>query len=117
MILILIHLHPHLFLMENKKFPRNFDDVIYNQQTIKTMKEIKYNYMEEHKNIINTYYSIYSKRLDEVFNYSLNNNLSIREKYLDVCNTINQNMANNQIDSMKIINDIIDKNINTFKNH
>jgi hypothetical protein len=44
--------------------------------------------MEEHKNIINTYYSIYSKRLDEVFNYSLNN-LSTREKYSNVCNTIN----------------------------
>jgi len=36
------------------------------QQIIKTMTEIKYNFIEEHKNILNTYYSIYSKRLDDI---------------------------------------------------
>jgi hypothetical protein len=30
------------------------------------MTEIKYNFIEEHKNILNTYYSIYSKRLDDI---------------------------------------------------
>ena len=92
---------------------RNFDDLIYNQQTIKTMIEIKYNYMEEHKNIINTYYSIYSKRLDEIFNHNLNN-LSKIEKHSDACNTSNQNIVDNQFDSMKIIHYIVDKNIDTF---
>ena len=39
----------------------HFADLVNYKQTIKkTMKEIKYNFMEEHKNIINTYYSIYS---------------------------------------------------------
>ena len=53
---------------------RNFDDLVNYEQTIKkTMKEIKYNFMEEHKNIINTYYSIYSKRLDEIIYNNLNN--------------------------------------------
>ena len=52
----------------------NFDDLVNYQQTIKkTMKEIKYNFMEEHKNIINTYYSIYSKQLDEIIDYNFNN--------------------------------------------
>lgn len=69
--------------------------------------------MEEHKNIINTYYSIYSKRLDEIFNHNLNN-LSKIEKHSDACNTSNQNIVDNQFDSMKIIHYIVDKNIDTF---
>ena len=45
---------------------RNFDDLVNYGKIIKTMKEIKSNFMEEHKNIINTYYSLYSKRLDDI---------------------------------------------------
>ena len=43
-------------LKENRTPPRNFDDVDSYEHTIKTMKEIKYNFLEEHKKIINTYY-------------------------------------------------------------
>ena len=49
------------------------NSVNYQQIIKKTMKEIKYNFMEEHKNILNTYYSIYSKRLDDTISYNLNN--------------------------------------------
>jgi hypothetical protein len=53
----------------NKITSRNFENSSVNYQQIieKTMKEIKYNFMEEHKNILNTYYSLYSKRLDVSF--------------------------------------------------
>jgi len=45
---------------------RNFANLVNYEEVIKTMEEIKYNFMDEHKNIINTYYSICSKRLDEM---------------------------------------------------
>ena len=44
------------------------------------MKEIKYNFMEEHKNILNTYYAIYSKRLDDIISYNLNNSKIMDER-------------------------------------
>lgn len=59
----------------------NFDESINKTKIIKTMKEIKYNFMEEHKNIINTYYSIYSKQLDEIICYNLNNILDKKDEY------------------------------------
>ena len=47
----------------NKIASRNFENSVNYEQIIKTMREIKYNFMEEHKNILNTYYSISSKRI------------------------------------------------------
>ena len=52
--------------------------ICYNKEEI--MKEIKYNFMEEHKNIINTYYSICSKRLDDILDYNNLNNSKIMEE-------------------------------------
>ena len=78
------------------------------------MKEIKYNFMEEHKNILNTYYSIYSKRLDDIIYYNLNNSKTM-EEYSNTCHEINQYQMDNQTNTtIRIINDIIDKNIDTF---
>ena len=78
------------------------------------MKEIKYNLMEEHKNIIDTYNSIYSKRLDDIIYYNLNNS-KIMEEYSNTCNEINQYQMDNQTNTTtRIINDIIDKNMDTF---
>jgi hypothetical protein len=77
------------------------------------MKEIKYNFMEEHKNIINTYYSVYSKRLDDIICYNLNNIIDVEEKYSEANQKINQNLIDNQANTRKIINDIVDSNINT----
>ena len=79
------------------------------------MKEIKYNFMEEHKNILNTYYSIYSKRLDDIISYNLNNS-KIMEEYSNTSNEINRYQMINQTDTTttRIINEIIDKNIDTF---
>ena len=92
----------------------NFDDLINYEQTIKkTMKEIKYNFMEEHKNIINTYYSIYSKQLDEIIDDNLNNPKTM-EEYSNTYSEINRNLMDNQTNTTRIINDIMDKNMDTF---
>ena len=71
------------FSQKNKIVSSNFEKWVNNQQIIKTMKEIKYNFMEEHKNILNTYYSIYSKRLDDIISYNLNNS-KIMEEYSNI---------------------------------
>ncbi len=92
----------------------NPDDLVNYQQTIKkTMKEIKYNFMEEHKNIINTYYSIYSKQLDEIIDDNFNNP-KIIEEYSNTFSEKNRNLMGNQTNTTRIINDIIDKNMDTF---
>ena len=92
----------------------NFDDLVNYQQTIKkTLKEIKYNFMEEHKNIINTYYSIYSKQLDEIIDYNFNNP-KIKKEYSNTYSEKNRNLMDNQTNITRIINDIMDKNMDTF---
>ena len=93
----------------------NFDDLVNYQQTIKkTMEEIKYNFMEEHKNIINTYYSIYSKQLDDMIYQNLNNSKT-GEVYSKTYSEINRNLLDNQTNTTPtLINDIIDKNMDTF---
>ncbi len=92
----------------------NFDDLVSYQQTIKkTMKEIKYNFMEEHKNIINTYYSIYSKQLDEIIDDNFNNPKTM-EEYSNTYSEINRNLMDNQTNTTRIINDIMDNNMDTF---
>ena len=93
--------------------PRNFDDLVNYPQTVKTIKEIKFNFLEEHKYIINTYYSLYSNRLHEVLDRNLNNSVSI-EKYSKAYRKINRNLLDNQINTTKIIDDIIVKNMDTF---
>ncbi|MGZ5549952.1 MAG: hypothetical protein ACXW07_04080 [Nitrososphaeraceae archaeon] len=115
-----VHIHDYyenvissstIFPQKNKVPPMYFDDLINNNLTIKTLKDIKYNFIEEHRNIINTYYSIYSQRLDDIIYYNLDN-LKALENYFD--NNINQNQINNQTNTTKIINDIVDKNMDTF---
>lgn len=92
----------------------NFDDLVNDQQTIKkTMKEIKYNFMEEHKNIINTYYSMYSKQLDEIIDDNFNNPKAM-EEYSTTSSKIKRDLMDNQTDNTRIIIDIIDKNMDTF---
>ena len=93
--------------------PRNFDDLDNYQHTMKTMKEIKYNFLEEHKNIMNTYYSIYSNRLNKIFEYNLNNLLSM-DKYSKTYSKINRNVIDTQINTTKIIDDIVIRNMDTF---
>ncbi|HEX6647307.1 MAG TPA: hypothetical protein VF047_09015 [Nitrososphaeraceae archaeon] len=69
--------------------------------------------MEEHKNIINTYYAIYSKRLDDIISHNLNNSKTI-EEYSNTSSNPIRNLMDNQTNNTRIINDIIDKNMNTF---
>jgi hypothetical protein len=93
---------------------RKIVDLINYQQTIKkTMKEIKYNFMEEHKNIINTYYSLYSKQLDEIIDDNFNNPKTM-EEYSTTYSEINRNLMDNQTNTTSIIKDIMDKNMDTF---
>ena len=92
----------------------NFEDLVNYQQTIKkTMKELKSNFMEEQNNIINTYHSIYSKQLDEIIDDSFNNPKTM-EEYSNTCSEINRNLRNNQNNTTRIINNIMDKNMDTF---
>jgi hypothetical protein len=99
---------------KNKIVSRNFENDINFQQIIKTMKEIKHNFIEEHKNIINTYYSIYSKRLDDIIYYNLNNSMTIEDDD-NTFKEINQYRMNNQTNTTtRIIDDIIDRNMDTF---
>jgi hypothetical protein len=90
----------------------NFDYLLNYEQTITKMHEIKENFMKEHKNIINTYYSIFSKRLDEMIYYNLNNLVTEKEN-----SNLHDDANKNQIDkthNTNIINNIIDKNMDTF---
>ncbi|HEX2408421.1 MAG TPA: hypothetical protein VHJ38_14555 [Nitrososphaeraceae archaeon] len=100
-------------LKETRTPPRNFDGVDSYEHTIKTMKEIKYNFLEEHKNIINTYYSIYSNRLNKIFECNLNNLISL-EKYSQRYSKINKNLLDNQSNTTRVIDDIVVKNMDTF---
>jgi len=78
------------------------------------MKEIKHKFIEEHKNIINTYYSIYSKRLDDIIYYNFNNSKTIEDDD-HTFNEINQYHMNHQTNTTtRIIDDIIDRNMDTF---
>ena len=98
---------------ENGTPPVNFDDLDNYQHTMKTMKEIKYNFLEEHKNIINTYYSIYSNRLNKIFDCNLNNLISM-EKYSKRYSKINRNLIDNQTNTTRLIDDIVVRNMDTF---
>ena len=91
---------------------RNFDLVNY-EQTIKTMEDIKYNFMEEHKNIINIFYSIFSKRLDEMIYHNLNDSKT-REENSNLYSNTNLSRIDNQTNTTRIINEIIDNNMDTF---
>ncbi|MGZ5500135.1 MAG: hypothetical protein ACXWEW_03160, partial [Nitrososphaeraceae archaeon] len=59
------------------------------------------------------YYSIYSNRLQEILDCNLNNLMSI-EKYSKTYGKINRNLLNNQINTIRIIDDIVVKNMDTF---
>ena len=100
-------------LKENRTSTRNCDDVEIYKHTIKTMKEIKYNFLEEHKNIMNTYYSIYSNRLNKIFERNMNNLISM-ESYSKRYSKINRNIIDNQTNTARIIDDIVVRNMDTF---
>jgi hypothetical protein len=91
----------------------NFNGLINDEQTIEKIKEIRYNFMEEHKNIINTYYLIFSKRLDEMIYNNLHDWKTERENST-LHSDANKNQRDNPTNTTKIINDIIDKNMDTF---
>ena len=119
----IIGLHDTTFHIENNYSFRYFYNLITNnmyfnnlvndEQTIEKIKEIKHNFMEEHKNIINIYYSIFSKRLDEMI-YHKFEDLKNREEYSNLYSKTNRKLMDNQTHNTRIINDIMDKNMDTF---
>lgn len=88
-------------------------DVLFNyEKAIRNMKLIKNNFMKEHKNIINTYYSIFSSRIDEIIYNTLDkstNDIKYSEFFKN-----NQSLVDSQKYHLEIINDIIDNNLDTF---
>lgn len=98
---------------KNNYPPKNIDELIDYKPTIETMMGIKYNFMEEHRNIINSYCSVYSRILDDIL-YSNLNNIRNLQRYSEVYRDLNRNMRDTQIDNEKIINHIMGKNMDTF---
>ena len=110
---IILFLRSHCLKRKEGFPPRNFDDFVNYPQTVKSIKEIKSNFLEEHKYIINTYYSIYFNRLNDILDCNLNNLVSI-EKYSKAYRKINRNLLDNRLNTTKIIDDIVVKNMDTF---
>ena len=79
------------------------------------MKDIECNFLEEHKNIINTFYSVYSKKLDNIVSEDLKNSKTTEGYSNTSMSEIKPNKIDNQsINSTRIINEIIDNNMDTF---
>ena len=94
----------------------NSNGLINYEQTIKkTREEIECNFIEEHKNIINTFYSVYSKKLADIINDDLKNSKTM-EGYSNNCmSESKQNLMENQTTiTTTIVKEIIDNNIDTF---
>ena len=117
----IIGLHNIAIHIDNKDSFQYFYNLITNRmnfnnkQIIEKMKDIECNFLEEHKNIINTFYSVYSKKLDNIISEDLKNSKTI-EGYSNTCmSEIKPNKIDNQtINSTSIINEIIDNNMDTF---
>lgn len=92
--------------------PKNIDELVDFRPTIETMKSIKYNFLEEHRNIVNTYCSVYSRILDDIL-YSNLTNLKNLQKSSEIYLDINRNIRNTQLRNEIIINHIMGKNMDT----
>lgn len=92
--------------------PKNIDELVDYIPTIETMKSIKYNFLEEHRNIVNTYCSVYSRILDDIL-YSNLTNLKNLQKCSEIYLNINRKIRNTQRENEIIINHIMGKNMDT----
>ena len=92
--------------------PKNIDELVDFRPTIETMKGIKYNFLEEHRNIVNTYCSVYSRILDDIL-YSNLTNIKNLQKCSEIQFDINRNIRNTQLKNEIIINHIMGKNMDT----
>ncbi|HET8793950.1 MAG TPA: hypothetical protein VFM31_09155 [Nitrososphaeraceae archaeon] len=80
-------------------------------------KEITYYYITFHRNMINTYNSIFSKMLQGISNSYNNGFLTFNERFADYSSEIENvyiSIIGNRDKSLKLIDDIITKNLDTF---
>lgn len=117
----IIGLHDITINIDNKDSFQYFYNLITNKmnfnnkQIIEKMKDIECNFLEEHKNIINTFYSVYSKKLDNIVSEDLKNSKTTEGYSNTSMSEIKPNKIDNQsINSTRIINEIIDNNMDTF---
>ncbi|MGE5633986.1 MAG: hypothetical protein ACM3VV_02025 [Deltaproteobacteria bacterium] len=94
----------------------NENENVKQEQTTRKAKEVTNYYLELHKNMINTYNSVYSQILQDIFNSSWNGFTS-PERFTDYPFD-NKNMytslISNRADSLILIDNIMTKNLNTF---
>ena len=87
------------------------------EQLTKNTKEIAKYYLELHKDMINTYHSIYSQILQDLTNSAGDDDLTIPKRHkdypLDIKNRYIGSVCN-PIISLKLIYNIITKNFDTF---
>ena len=89
-------------------------------QNIQKAKEITNYYLDLHKDMINTYNSIYSQLLQNISNYS-NDDITILKRFMDYpfdnknvyTNSISSSLSNSD-ESLKLIDNVMTKNIDTF---
>jgi len=117
----IIGLHDIAIHIDNKDSFQYFYNLITNnmyfnnKHIIEKMKDIEYNFLEEHKNIINTFYSVYTKKLDNIISEDLKNSKTIEGYSSSWKSEIKPNKIDNQtINTTRIINEIIDNNMDTF---
>ncbi len=87
---------------------------------VRNAKEITNYSLDLHKDIINTYNSVYSQLLQNIFNYS-NNDTTILKRFMDYPFN-NKNIYTNSIstssrhsdESLKLIDNVMTKNMDTF---
>ncbi|HJT86178.1 MAG TPA: hypothetical protein VJ697_16985 [Nitrososphaeraceae archaeon] len=103
----------------NIRLVKDDNNSLIQQQQVDTTdaKEITYYYITFHKNMINTYNSIFSKMLQGISNSYYNSFLTCNERFADYSTEI-ENVYNsingNRDKSFKLIDDIITKNLDTF---
>ena len=87
------------------------------EQLTKNTKEIAKYYLELHKNMINTYHSIYSQILQDLTNSAGDDDLTTPKRHTDYSLDIKNkyiSSISNPIISLKLIDNIITKNLDTF---
>ena len=103
----------------NIRLVKDDNNSLIQQQQVDTTdaKEITYYYITFHKNMINTYNSIFSKMLQGISNSYNNGFLTFNERFADYSSEIENvyiSIIGNRDKSLKLIDDIITKNLDTF---
>ena len=96
----------------------NFKQDPQQEQITKDAKEITNYYLNLHNNMINTYNSINSQILQDIFNLSYDSFFTISERFINRPSFEIQNMyttlSSNRDKSLKLIDTIITENLDTF---